>query len=175
MASKGKLAKVPSATVVTAGKTKYTRKAADELLGYIAAGRTLLQFCRDNNMSVGAVRLWTKRNLAPREAVEDDFPSLYASAVLVQAEAWADEMIEIADSTEDKEDAPANKLKVDTRMKLMQANDPARWKGEIKRDDPNSIITQAAAELMADMAREQLAKRAKQIDLKAEETKNGGG
>ena len=71
--------------------TAYTEAIADEICQRIAGGESLKGICRDEGMPAEAtVRGWV---LDDREG----FSALYARARELQADGWADEIVDIAD------------------------------------------------------------------------------
>lgn len=122
----------------------YDTAAGQSLLDYVSSGGTLRAWCKRENFREAAVRDWADENHCPNAAARDDFPSLYRRALLKQAEAWGDQIIEIVDETDDdwmtitgpggeqrqvpnREVIDRSKLRAEARMKIMALNNPDRW------------------------------------------------
>lgn len=117
--------------------SSYTEETANRICERIMGGESLLKICRDDNMpSRGAVYLWLAENAA--------FMNKYAHARDVQADHFADEMIEIADDgtgdlitktnkdgteyeTVDQEHINRSRLRVDTRKWLAARMAPKKY------------------------------------------------
>lgn len=109
---------------------RYSRQLAAQICWRLAQGETLRQICRDDEMpDESAVRQWALDN-------RDNFAPQYARAREIQAERWADELVEIADdgtndwqereldsgritAVPDHEHIMRSRLRVDTRKWLM--------------------------------------------------------
>ena len=74
--------------------TEYTPELADEFCGYLAEGLTVRQACGKPGMP-------DKRSIFRWLGKNPDFAALYRAAQAIKAEAFADEMVTIADSNED--------------------------------------------------------------------------
>lgn len=122
----------------------YDPAAGQSLLDYVSSGGTLRAWCKRENYREAAVRDWTDENYCPAAAVRDDFPNLYRRAIVKQAEAWGDQIIEIVDESDDdwmtitgpggeqrqvpnREVIDRSKLRAEARMKIMALNHPDRW------------------------------------------------
>ena len=115
----------------------YDADTVDELIERISAGSSLRSACRDAKISAPTLRRW----------IVDDIAGLaerYARARELQAEAWADEIKELADVCEvgQKRELDANgnvtkiyegdmleraKLRIDTRKWLMSKIVAKKW------------------------------------------------
>lgn len=96
----------------------YTPEIADEICRRLADGEGLVAICRDKHMPAeAAVRKWA---LDDREG----FYARYARAREIQAERWADEIIDIADGDGDWQRA---RLRVDTRKWLVAKVLPKKY------------------------------------------------
>lgn len=113
--------------------TVYTEAIAEEILLRMADGETLRSICRDDHLPAeSTVRHW---------AVEDreGFFARYAKARKIQADYWADEIIDIADDASrdvfevdgkesiNREYIQRSRLRVDTRKWLMSKLYPGRY------------------------------------------------
>lgn len=90
--------------------TTYTPELADEICTRLAEGESLRAICRDNHTpSVGTVLRWVGEN--------KEFQDHYARAREVQAETLADEIVSIADDSEEdsKVKTARDRLRVDSR------------------------------------------------------------
>lgn len=111
-------------------KSTYTRKVADEIVHWIAEGKPLRVFCRENEIAWRTVYDWLE--------ADPEFATRFAHARSVGADAIAEETLEIADTPvegvrtetggkdglkETREDMLGHrKLQVETRLKLL-----AKW------------------------------------------------
>lgn len=89
--------------------SKYSDDLADFICSELADGKSLRAICAQDGMPCRiTVFKWLRENPA--------FSSQYARARDAQADLYAEEIVEIADTAADKEDAPAKKLRVDARI-----------------------------------------------------------
>jgi hypothetical protein len=88
----------------------YTAELATAICTRLAEGESLRGICASDGMPA--------RSTVARWVVEDTegFSAQYARAREMQAELLIDEIVEIADEAEDRENAPAIKVRVDTRI-----------------------------------------------------------
>ena len=90
----------------------YTPQLAAEICRRISVGQTLTAICRDPALGVteAAVRHWVA-------ADRDGFASAYARARMIQTEAWADQLVDIAENG----DLEPNdrRVRIDTKRWLM--------------------------------------------------------
>lgn len=102
--------------------TLYTEEIASDVLERIAAGESLRQICVSEKYPAEAtVRLW---------AIEDreGFSARYARARELQAERWAEEVLEIADGRcTDMVSVMSARLRVDSRKWLLSKLLPKRY------------------------------------------------
>lgn len=87
----------------------YSEELADAICALISEGKSLRSICGREDMPC---RLTVFRWLREYQGFCDQ----YAHARDAAADWYAEEIIEIADTAVDKEDAPAKKLRVDARM-----------------------------------------------------------
>ena len=74
-------------------QTTYTAEIAEHICRRMSEGASLRAICREPGMpSEGAVRGWAVRDV-------DGFGERYRAARLLLLEAWADQIIDIADET----------------------------------------------------------------------------
>lgn len=87
----------------------------------MAEGESLRQICKDPAMpSVGTVIKYAMLKHDEKDPVLLRFAEAYALAKQVRAEAWADELVQIADKTAaDKDEVAKARLRVDTRKWLL--------------------------------------------------------
>lgn len=119
----------------------FTQKLADTICERLSLGESLRSICRDERMpSQSMVFRW----LADRQA----FREQYAHAREVQADSWADDIIEIADDSSgdtivdpesgnerfNGEFAARSRLKVDTRKWLMARMAPKKYGDKVTQE-----------------------------------------
>jgi hypothetical protein len=97
----------------------YSDELADRILERMARGETLRAICNESGMpSASTVRLWSINDEPP------GFSARYARAREFQADAIAEEALEIADTSDDPAKA---RLQVDTRKWLASKINPAKF------------------------------------------------
>lgn len=119
--------------------SKYTEKLASEICTRLAEGESLRQICSDDKMpSKSTVLRWLFEN------DKSGFQDQYARAREIQAENWADEILEVADDGENdwmkregKDEEPywvlngehvqRSRLRVDSRKWLMSKLMPKKY------------------------------------------------
>ena len=90
--------------------SKYSGRLVREICLRIACGDSLRAVCEDDRMPHKATVLrWL---LDPRR---DDFRRRYAAAREAQADALADELVDIADAARDRDEAAVAKLRIEAR------------------------------------------------------------
>jgi Bacteriophage Sf6, terminase small subunit-like len=100
-------------------QTNYTRDLADTICGRMTEGESLRAICRDPGMpSEGAVRGWAVRDV-------DGFGERYRAARSLLLEAWADQIVDIADEAD--LDPRDRQIRVHTRQWLMSKLAPRRY------------------------------------------------
>ncbi len=76
---------------MTGGTPLYTPELAEKICAEIMTGRSLRSICADTGMpNKSTVMRWLAKN--------DEFVALYTAAKAIQAEGFADELIELADT-----------------------------------------------------------------------------
>lgn len=129
----------------------FSRAVADLICERVSTGETLRSVCRDEKMpGESTVRGWVLQDL-------DGFAAQYARARMLQGEAWADEIVEIADDgasdvwTDDKgvehvraDVIARSRLSVDTRKWLLSKLHHKQYgdKLELGSDPKNPLIVQ---------------------------------
>lgn len=96
--------------------TKYTQELAERICQRLAAGTSLRNICKAEDMpSISTVCLWVIQNRREGEAAP--FSEQYARARQAQAMQMADEIVDISDESvgHDMSGVMAYRLKVDTR------------------------------------------------------------
>lgn len=100
----------------------YSEEKATEILRLLGEGEGLVAICRAEGMPTpGTVRGW---------ALDDDppgFAARYARARELQAEKWADEIIEESDAADDHETAAVAKVRIDARKWIASKLLPKRF------------------------------------------------
>jgi hypothetical protein len=100
-------------------QSSYTRKLADLICARLSEGESLRSICKDPGMPTeGTVRGWALRN-------HDGFEVKYRQARLLQLDAWADAIVDIADDP--SRDPRDRQVRVDTRKWLMSKIAPKRY------------------------------------------------
>ena len=93
------------------GGITYSHKLATTICRKIANGDSLRKICRSKNMPhKGTVFEWACG--ATEEAREDGFPEMYRRARELQADSFADEIVQIADSAKNPKKA---RVQIDAR------------------------------------------------------------
>ena len=104
------------------GVSAYSEEKAAEILRRLGEGEGLLAICRGDGMpSEGTVRSW---------ALDDDppgFAARYARARELQAEKWADQIVDVADAAADHETAAVAKVRIDARKWIASKLLPRRF------------------------------------------------
>jgi len=126
---------------MTGRPSSFTQETADTICERLALGESLRSICRDAAMpSQSMVFRWLSANQKFREQ--------YAHAREVQADSWADDIIEIADdksadeitdpesgnSRFNSEFAARSRLRVDTRKWLMARMAPKKYGDKITQE-----------------------------------------
>ena len=116
----------------TGRPSAYTEELASAILLRMSHGETLTAICKGEDMPASStVRLW---------AVDDKpkgFSARYARAREMQADAIAEDAVDIADD-DPAADAAKTRLKVDTRKWLASKINPAKF-GERSRVDTTAV------------------------------------
>lgn len=122
---------------MTGRPSSFTPEMADTICARLMEGETLRAICRDDEMpSQSMVFRWLREH--------DAFREQYVLAREVQADTWADEIVEIADDgtqdtkkradgseTVDAEHIQRSRLRVDTRKWLMSKAAPKKYGDKI--------------------------------------------
>lgn len=96
--------------------TKYSNKVAKRICAELMKGRTLTNICKEEKMpSLVTVYKWL--NAANKTSFKEDFYKSYVLAREVQAEVFADQIIDISDDriSDDKIKVSRAKLRTDVR------------------------------------------------------------
>lgn len=105
---------------------EFTQDIADNICSRLASGESLRKICSDESMP-SIVSVWRWLNKYP------DFSKQYAQAREAQAEYYADEIVEIAD-TADKDTANAVRVQVDARKWVASKLRPKKY-GELVKHE----------------------------------------
>lgn len=109
--------------------SKFTKAVADSICEQIAQGRSLRSICQSKTMpSMATVMNWL--------AINDVFLEQYARAREAQADALFDEIIDIADNS-DNESVQVAKLRIDARKWMAGKLKPKKY-GDSSRIDHTS-------------------------------------
>lgn len=155
MAAKKKAKKAPAKKVPNKKATEkrgrgrpeaYTKEAADEICNRLAGGESLRQICADPKLpGISTVMRWLF------DESKKEFWEHYARAREIQAERWADEILEIADDgtndwverelqngssvkVVDHEHVSRSKLRVDSRKWLMSKLLPKKYGDKVSQE-----------------------------------------
>jgi len=130
----------------TGRPSDYTPELANQICDRLAAGQSLREICRDDDMPhESTVRKW---------AVEDreGFYTQYARAREAQTEYWADEIVAIADDSArdswtdengvervDHDHISRSRLRVDTRKWLMSKLAPKKYGDRVTNEHTGEV------------------------------------
>jgi len=158
----------------------YTAELAAEICRRLAEGQSLREICRDDGMPAeSTVRGWSLDNV-------DGFFALYSRARRLQAEQWADEIIEIAENGRndwtvrqnkdgttavvlDREHVQRSALRVDSRKWLLSKLHPETWGERV-----HSILTGKDGGPIATESRVEVADANARIRELLAKTRGGG-
>jgi len=146
----------------------YSEELCEEICKRISAGEFLTQICNDDHMpTVSRAIQWKKQH--------DDFGALYNMAVNDRLDIFEDEVVTIADETEndvktvkkgnktvktvDGEVISRSKLRVDVRLKHLRAHRPEKW------GEQSTLITKSVDET-ENLTMEELERKIADIDAK---------
>lgn len=108
-------------------ETSYTPALGKELCEHVAAGNTVISWCRMRGIRPQTVNKWMDKT--------PEFEVNLARARRSQYDAMADECVAIADEEfETNEQVQRARLRVETRLKLLAKWDPARYGDRILED-----------------------------------------
>lgn len=115
----------------------YDADVAGLVLDRLADGQTLAAICADPGMPRAAtVRAWAAHDVA-------GFRDRYQQALSLQADAWADDLVTIADGDADDADTTRDRLRIETRQFLM------RVRGRATYDPPKQAATTDALDWLS--------------------------
>jgi len=116
--------------------TAYSADVAGAILDQLADGRTLADICAQPGYPrAAAVRRWAVDDVA-------GFASRYQQALELQADAWSDELVTIADGDQDS-DTTRDRLRIETRQFLMRVRNRSTY------DPPKQAATSDALDWLA--------------------------
>jgi len=107
---------------------------AGEIFNWLSRGRTLSAFCAcDGAPSLGVVQRWVE--------TDPEFAAMYRDARRIGHEALLEETLAIADTRnpDDGMDIAHRKLRIDTRIKVLEKLDPERY-GDKKKTETNTAV-----------------------------------
>jgi hypothetical protein len=109
------------------------QQIAEQVIEWISQGKTLREFCRQSGMpTFGAIYDWL--------AKDDDFAQRFAHARETGHEVLAQECAAIADeSCADQVDVGRNRLRIETRLKLLAKWNPKKWGEKQSVDHGGSV------------------------------------
>ena len=115
----------------------YDADVAGLVLDRLADGQTLAAICAAPGMPRAAtVRAWAAHDVA-------GFKDRYQQALSLQADAWADDLVTIADGDADDADTTRDRLRIETRQFLM------RVRGRATYDPPKQAATTDALDWLS--------------------------
>jgi hypothetical protein len=116
--------------------TAYSADVAGAILDQLADGRTLADICQQPGYPRAAtVRRWAVDDVA-------GFAGRYQQALELQADAWSDELVQIADGADDA-DTTRDRLRIETRQFLMRVRNRSTY------DPPKQAATTDALDWLA--------------------------
>ena len=102
----------------------YSQDLAAKICGRIAGGEPLTVVCRDEDMPCHrTVMNWAFHT----DLVQDDFLQMYRRARQLQADIWADEIVELAEEAVDGPSAQVARIKIDARKWACSKINPAKY------------------------------------------------
>jgi hypothetical protein len=114
----------------------YNADIAGAILDQLADGRTLADICQQAGYPRAAtVRRWAVDDVA-------GFAARYQQALELQADAWSDELVQIADGADDA-DTTRDRLRIETRQFLMRVRNRSTY------DPPKQTATTDALDWLA--------------------------
>lgn len=111
----------------TGRKTIYTDALGEEIANRLAEGRSLRKICEDDDMPTWRVVLRWASDLS------HPFVHHYAWGRAMQAERWADEIVDIADSATSRDDSYCKRLRIDTRKWVAAKLKPEQYGEKISK------------------------------------------
>lgn len=114
--------------------TLYTPELAAEICAHIADGKSMRSICRDEHMpALSSVFLWISNN--------PEFSEQYARARDMQADAMAEDMLDIADTPPqmgergiDSADVADKRLRIDTRKWIASKLKPKKYGDKLEQE-----------------------------------------
>jgi hypothetical protein len=124
------------------GESRYSREVAAEVCRRMAEGESLRSICRDpDKPSEGTVRGWAVRD-------HDGFGERYRAARQLLLEAWADQIVDIADQAD--LNPRDRQVRCDTRKWLMSKLAPRRYGDRLLHaGDPDAPIQHVHQDISA--------------------------
>jgi hypothetical protein len=125
--------------------TDYTPELGDYICDQLTQGRSLVSICKEDKMpATVSIYKWLREH--------EEFANNYARARENQADYYADEILDIADSAEDPQKA---RLQVDTRKWIASKLKPKKFGDKIDmttngKDLPTPILGGAAKSVQTD-------------------------
>lgn len=111
----------------------YTPEVADRICNELMAGKGLNTICQGEDMPAeSTVREWVQDD-------RDGFASKYARARAIQAERFADELIQLADRASDSETAQVQRLKIDTRKWVISKILPKKYGDKVEVENTGEV------------------------------------
>ena len=120
----------------------FTQEIADEICEHIAQGKSVRWICSDEKMpGQTTVYRWLREN--------DEFRQQYTHARELQAEYYADEIIEIADEAKN-EDAQVARLRVDARKWKASKLAPKKYGDKLDLNHSGGIAVETVKRVIHD-------------------------
>lgn len=118
-------AKLLTPVKVSRGTSTYSEELVSQVIEKVSSGDTLRGACRQLGLNEATFRYWVNEDKGADPDQNPPVPGLasrYARARELQAEAWADSIVELADSARDEVNIQQTRLRIDTRKWLMGKN-----------------------------------------------------
>ena len=123
-------------------QSTYDQGAVDKIVERIGKGEPLTAICRDLKLAPRTVYDWMDAHEA--------FAAHFARARQVGFDALADQCLTISD--DDANDVQRDKLRIETRLKLLAKWDPKRYGERLNLDHSGAVGTQTDEQLDARIA-----------------------
>lgn|SRR5574343_1154267 len=111
----------------------YKPEIAERICNELMAGKSLHAICQAEDMPAeSTVWQWVQED-------RDAFAGKYARARAIQAERFADELIQLADKASDSETAQVQRLKIDTRKWVISKILPKKYGDKVEVEQTGEV------------------------------------
>ena len=111
----------------------YSAEIAERICNELMTGKGLNTICQAEDMPAeSTVRQWVQDD-------RDGFAAKYARARAIQAERFADELIQLADKASDSETAQVQRLKIDTRKWVISKILPKKYGDKVEVEQTGEV------------------------------------